>query len=57
MNNEENINIQNISGANIPEDAVFYKNCNCHFHSHPPIRLGILNTETHELSITFTGEL
>ena len=53
--NEEHIHIP--SGCNIPEDAVFYKNCGCGDHNHAPKKIATFNLETNILSIAPTGEL
>ena len=44
------------SGCNIPEDAIFYKNCGCSEHMKQPQKIGTFNLETNILSVGPTGE-
>jgi hypothetical protein len=56
MNNEEHTHIPHTSGCNIPEDAIFYRNCGCRDHDHAPEKIGTFNLNTNILSVVLTGE-
>lgn len=55
MDNEINTNTQHVSASNLPEDAILYKNCNCHIHTHPPQKIATFNTETKTLTVNLTA--
>jgi hypothetical protein len=56
MNDEEHTHIPHASGCNIPDDAIFYRNCGCRNHEHPPEKIGTFNLDTNTLSIALIGE-
>jgi hypothetical protein len=57
MNDEEHTHIPHASGCNIPDDAIFYRNCGCGQHMPIPEKIGTFNIETNILSVAITGEL
>ena len=61
MNNEQNTNIQYVSGNNIPDDAIPYKNCGCgltgHDHLHIPEKIGTFDNKTNTFSVISTNIL
>jgi hypothetical protein len=56
MNDEEHTHIPHASGCNIPDDAIFYRNCGCRGHEHNPEKIGTFNLDTNTFSVALTGE-